>query len=87
MAPSPRPTTRAALLRPFLLAWVATTALAGTALRHALKAAIGRARPAWTVPVNSAHSAAYPSGHAISVLAAGGLALWLLRLCAAPPHR
>ncbi|MFI9048839.1 phosphatase PAP2 family protein [Streptomyces sp. NPDC053427] len=59
--------------------WVAGTALVGTALQQTLKAAVGRARPVWPDPVDSAHYAAFPSGHALSVTVAGGLVLWLLR--------
>ncbi|MFE1771931.1 phosphatase PAP2 family protein [Streptomyces sp. NPDC059008] len=60
-------------------AWVAVTALAGAALQQALKAAVGRPRPVWPDPVDTAHYAAFPSGHALSVLVAGALLLWLLR--------
>ncbi|TJZ44111.1 phosphatase PAP2 family protein [Streptomyces piniterrae] len=60
--------------------WVAATALAGTALQQALKAAAGRDRPVWPDPVATAQYAAFPSGHAMSVLVAGALLLWLLRL-------
>ncbi|MEV0372683.1 phosphatase PAP2 family protein [Streptomyces sp. NPDC050636] len=67
--------------------WVAATALAGTALQQALKAAVGRGRPVWPDPVDTADYAAFPSGHAMSVLVAGALALWLLRLHGAGPQR
>ncbi|MFG2289371.1 phosphatase PAP2 family protein [Streptomyces sp. NPDC048595] len=60
-------------------AWVAVTALAGTALQQALKALVGRPRPVWPDPVDSAHYAAFPSGHALSALVTGVLLLWLLR--------
>ncbi|MFJ9851144.1 phosphatase PAP2 family protein [Streptomyces sp. NPDC101150] len=66
--------------------WVAGTALTGTALQQTLKAAVGRARPTWPDPVDSAHYAAFPSGHALSVLVAGGLVLWLLRLHGTRPR-
>ncbi|WP_407554207.1 phosphatase PAP2 family protein [Streptomyces sp. Pv4-95] len=66
--------------------WVAGTALAGTALQQALKALVDRARPVWEDPVDHAHYAAYPSGHAMSVLVAGALLLWLLRLHRARPR-
>lgn len=71
------------------LAWcVAGTALAGTALQQALKALVDRARPVWEDPVDHAHYAAFPSGHAMSALVAGALLLWLLRLHGArPPWR
>ncbi|MFH8345322.1 phosphatase PAP2 family protein [Streptomyces sp. NPDC018045] len=60
--------------------WVAVTAAVGTALQQVLKALVGRHRPEWPDPVDSAHYAAFPSGHAMTAAVAGGLALWLLRL-------
>ncbi|MFJ6751698.1 MULTISPECIES: phosphatase PAP2 family protein [unclassified Streptomyces] len=60
--------------------WVAATALAGTLLQQAVKVAVGRDRPVWPDPVDSAHYAAFPSGHAMSVLVAGALVCWLLWL-------
>ncbi|MFF7412872.1 phosphatase PAP2 family protein [Streptomyces lydicus] len=70
---------------PLLAAWVGATALAGTALQQLVKALVGRARPVWPDPVDSAHYAAFPSGHAMSALVAGVLLLWLLRLYGARP--
>ncbi|MFD7664256.1 phosphatase PAP2 family protein [Streptomyces sp. NPDC059788] len=64
--------------------WVAVTAAVGTALQQVLKAVVGRHRPVWPDPVDSAHYAAFPSGHAMTAAVAGGLALWLLRLYGAP---
>lgn len=61
-----------------LAGWVATTAIAGTVLQQGMKAAVGRERPSWPDPVDSAQFAAFPSGHAMSVVVAGGLVLWLL---------
>ncbi|MFI7100692.1 phosphatase PAP2 family protein [Streptomyces sp. NPDC050161] len=58
--------------------WVAATSLVGTAVQQGLKAVVDRARPVWPDPVASAHYAAFPSGHALSLTVAGGLALWLL---------
>ncbi|MFG2532915.1 phosphatase PAP2 family protein [Streptomyces sp. NPDC048516] len=68
-----------------LALWVAATALAGTGLQQAVKALVGRERPAWPDPVAAAHYAAFPSGHALSALVAGALVLWLLRLAGARP--
>ncbi len=70
---------------PLLAVWVGATALAGTALQQLVKALVGRARPVWPDPVDSAHYAAFPSGHAMSALVAGVLLLWLLRLYGARP--
>lgn len=63
--------------------WVAATALVGTGLQQVLKAAVGRDRPVWPDPVDAAHYAAFPSGHAMSALIAGALVLWLLCRCGA----
>ncbi|MEU7191620.1 phosphatase PAP2 family protein [Streptomyces sp. NPDC045369] len=67
--------------------WVAVTAAVGTALQQVLKALVGRQRPEWPDPVDSAHDAAFPSGHAMTAAVAGGLALWLLRLSGARRRR
>lgn len=66
--------------------WVATTALAGTALQQVLKALVDRGRPVWPDPLDSARYAAFPSGHAMSAMVAGALLLWLLRLYGAHPR-
>ena len=62
----------------WLALWLAVTCAVGTALQQALKAAVGRERPAWPDPVDSAHYAAYPSGHAMTATVVLGLLLWLL---------
>lgn len=70
--------------RMWLLAmWVVATAAAGTALQQGIKAAVGRERPHWTNPVDSAHYAAFPSGHALTATVAFGLLLWVMTLCGA----
>ncbi|MEV5904999.1 phosphatase PAP2 family protein [Streptomyces sp. NPDC052127] len=58
--------------------WLVVTAAVGTLLQQSLKAAVGRARPVWPDPVDSAHYAAYPSGHALTATVVLGLLLWLL---------
>ncbi|MFI1926017.1 MULTISPECIES: phosphatase PAP2 family protein [unclassified Streptomyces] len=58
--------------------WLVVTAAVGTLLQQSLKAAVGRARPVWPDPVDSAHYAAYPSGHALTATVVFGLLLWLL---------
>ncbi|WP_432000193.1 phosphatase PAP2 family protein [Streptomyces sioyaensis] len=67
-----------------LAAWVAATSLLGTGVQQAVKALVGRERPVWPDPVDSAGYAAFPSGHALSALVAGALVLWLLRLHGVP---
>lgn len=58
--------------------WLAVTCLLGALLQQALKAAVGRPRPVWPDPVDSAHYAAFPSGHAMTATVVCGLLLWLL---------
>ncbi|MDX2545718.1 phosphatase PAP2 family protein [Streptomyces sp. WI04-05B] len=61
-----------------LALWLAVVCALGTVLQQALKAAVGRARPVWPDPVDSAHYAAFPSGHAMTATVVCGLLLWLL---------
>ncbi|MFJ3994497.1 phosphatase PAP2 family protein [Streptomyces sp. NPDC090032] len=61
-----------------LAMWVAATCAVGTLIQQGLKAAVGRDRPVWTDPVDSAHYAAFPSGHAMTATVVCGLILWLL---------
>ncbi|MFC3571896.1 phosphatase PAP2 family protein [Streptomyces yaanensis] len=63
----------------WLALWVAATCALGTLAQQFLKAAVGRARPVWPDPVDSAHYAAFPSGHAMTATVVCGLLLWLLR--------
>jgi undecaprenyl-diphosphatase len=58
--------------------WLVTASAVGTVLQQGLKAAVGRQRPVWPDPVDSAHYAAYPSGHALTATVVLGLLLWLL---------
>lgn len=60
--------------------WVAVTCAVGTVVQQGLKSAIGRERPVWPDPVDSAHYAAFPSGHAMTATVVCGLLLWLLHL-------
>lgn len=63
-----------------LAVWVAVTCALGTLVQQGLKAAVGRERPVWPDPVDSAHYAAFPSGHAMTATVVCGLVLWLLHL-------
>ncbi|WP_217231207.1 phosphatase PAP2 family protein [Streptomyces anulatus] len=65
--------------RPLAL-WLAATSLIASLLQQGLKAAVGRERPQWPDPVDSAHYAAFPSGHAMTAVVSCGLLVWLLRL-------
>jgi undecaprenyl-diphosphatase len=58
--------------------WLAVTCALGTAVQQVLKAAVDRPRPVWPDPVDTAHFAAYPSGHAMTATVVLGLLLWLL---------
>ncbi|WP_432152443.1 phosphatase PAP2 family protein [Streptomyces sp. bgisy029] len=68
-----------------LALWVAAASLLGSLLSQGVKAALGRERPHWPDPVDSAHFAAFPSGHAMTAAVSCGLLLWLLRLYGAGP--
>ncbi|MDL5199985.1 phosphatase PAP2 family protein [Streptomyces sp. ALI-76-A] len=59
--------------------WLAAACALGTLVQQGLKAAVGRARPVWPDPVDTAHYAAFPSGHAMTAVVVCGLLLWLLR--------
>ncbi|MFF2962584.1 phosphatase PAP2 family protein [Streptomyces sp. NPDC057963] len=62
-----------------LAMWVAATSVLSSLLQQGLKSAVGRERPQWPNPVDSAHYAAFPSGHAMTATVSCGLLLWLLR--------
>lgn len=68
-----------------LALWVAAASLLGSLLSQGVKAAVDRERPRWPDPVDSAHFAAFPSGHAMTAVVSCGLLLWLLRLYGAGP--
>ncbi|MBH5333893.1 phosphatase PAP2 family protein [Streptomyces pactum] len=57
--------------------WVAAAAVLGAVVQQVLKAAVGRERPWWPDPVDSAHYAAFPSGHAFTATVGCGLLYWL----------
>ncbi|MEU9162168.1 phosphatase PAP2 family protein [Streptomyces sp. NPDC048424] len=57
---------------------VALAAVVATAVQQGLKALVGRERPVWPDPVDSAQYAAYPSGHAMTATVVCGMLLWLL---------
>ncbi|MER7951271.1 phosphatase PAP2 family protein [Streptomyces sp. NPDC096079] len=60
--------------------WVAGTTLFAVGFQQALKALVGRERPVWAEPVDSARYAAFPSGHAMAATVTCGLLLWVLAL-------
>ncbi|MET8682498.1 phosphatase PAP2 family protein [Streptomyces sp. NPDC004647] len=57
---------------------VLAVTLTSSAVQQGLKAAVGRERPRWPDPVDSAHYASFPSGHAMTAALACSLLLWLL---------
>ncbi|MER7838658.1 phosphatase PAP2 family protein [Streptomyces sp. NPDC096040] len=61
--------------------WLALTCALGTVAQQTLKAAVGRPRPEWPDPVDSARYAAFPSGHTMTATVVCGLLLWLLHRC------
>ncbi|MFD4631770.1 phosphatase PAP2 family protein [Streptomyces sp. NPDC058284] len=65
--------------------WLTGTCVAGSAVQQGLKAAVDRPRPVWPDPVDSAHFAAFPSGHAMTATIVCGLLLWLLHTHGARP--
>ncbi|MGW2085052.1 phosphatase PAP2 family protein [Streptomyces sp. NPDC001880] len=69
-----------------LAVWVAATSVLATVVQQGLKSAVGRARPHWPDPVDLAHYAAFPSGHAMTATVSFGLLLWLLRRYGAGPR-
>ncbi|MFD9974447.1 phosphatase PAP2 family protein [Streptomyces sp. NPDC059017] len=65
--------------------WVAAASLLGSAVQQLLKVLVGRQRPVWSEPVDYAHYAAFPSGHAMTATVTCGLLLWLLARTGAGP--
>ncbi|MFF4016003.1 phosphatase PAP2 family protein [Streptomyces sp. NPDC001843] len=58
--------------------WLAVTCAVAAVVQQTLKDAVDRPRPVWRDPVDSAHYAAFPSGHAMTATVVCGLLLWLL---------
>ncbi|MFF3017255.1 phosphatase PAP2 family protein [Streptomyces sp. NPDC057939] len=59
--------------------WIAGTCATEWAVRAVLRRLIGRPRPVWEEPVDSAAFASMPSGHAMTMAAGSVLLLWLIR--------
>ncbi|MDX3093266.1 phosphatase PAP2 family protein [Streptomyces sp. ME01-24h] len=60
--------------------WLVLAGTLGWVLQQAVKALVGRQRPRWPDPVDSAAFAAFPSGHATTAALVLGALLWLLLL-------
>jgi undecaprenyl-diphosphatase len=68
--------------------WLTVCGVAGALLQTGVKAAVGRARPHWPDPVDSATNAAFPSGHAMTAAVVCTALLWLfLHSSVAARHR
>lgn len=59
--------------------WLTVTVTLATVVQQWVKAAVDRPRPIWPDPVDSAHYAAFPSGHATTATVVCGLLLRLLQ--------
>ncbi|URN18258.1 MULTISPECIES: phosphatase PAP2 family protein [Streptomyces] len=57
-------------------ALLAVMGLLAAAVQHGAKALVGRERPRWPDPVDSAEFAAFPSGHAMTAAVVCGLLWW-----------
>ncbi|MFE0337443.1 phosphatase PAP2 family protein [Streptomyces sp. NPDC058955] len=67
--------------------WVAGTVVAAAGVQQAVKSLVGRDRPEWRDPVDSAAFAAFPSGHAMTAAVVCGLLLWVAALVGREPWR
>ncbi|MFI5863606.1 phosphatase PAP2 family protein [Streptomyces sp. NPDC051546] len=56
---------------------IALAVLAAAVVSQGLKFLVGRERPVWPDPVDSADYASYPSGHALTATVVCGLLVWL----------
>jgi membrane-associated phospholipid phosphatase len=66
--------------------WLMVCGVAGGLLQQGVKLAVGRPRPQWPDPVDSAHYNAFPSGHAMTAAIVCEALLWLyLRSSGAGP--
>jgi undecaprenyl-diphosphatase len=63
-----------------LALWLTVASLLAAAIQQGMKWAVGRERPGWPDPVDSAHYASFPSGHAMTAAVSCGLLLWVLAL-------
>jgi undecaprenyl-diphosphatase len=57
--------------------WLVVCGVVGGVLEQGTKSAVGRHRPRWPHPVDSAHYASFPSGHAMTAAIVCGALLWL----------
>jgi undecaprenyl-diphosphatase len=58
--------------------WLAVTTAVAAAVQQGLKGGLDRQRPHWARPVDSAHYAAMPSGHAMTAAVVCALLVWTL---------
>ncbi|MEU6485539.1 phosphatase PAP2 family protein [Streptomyces sp. NPDC046887] len=62
-----------------LAVWAVLVSAVGTTWQQGLKAVVGRERPVWPDPVDTAHFASFPSGHAMTAAFTVAVLLWLAR--------
>ncbi|MFG3496335.1 phosphatase PAP2 family protein [Streptomyces sp. NPDC047928] len=58
--------------------WLAVVTALGACVQQSMKVLVGRDRPFWPDPVDSADYAAFPSGHAMTATVTCALLLWLV---------
>ncbi|SCK57408.1 undecaprenyl-diphosphatase [Streptomyces sp. WMMB 322] len=66
-----------------LALWCLATTAVGAGVQQGLKALVDRPRPEWQQPVDSAHFAAMPSGHAMTAALTCVVVVWLVQRSAA----
>ncbi|MCT4353828.1 phosphatase PAP2 family protein [Streptomyces sp. Je 1-79] len=64
----------------WLALWLTAATLLAAGVQQGVKWAVGRERPGWPDPVDTAHFAAFPSGHAMTGTLGCGLLLWVAAL-------
>ena len=67
-------------------AGVVATAGLWTGVQQGLKALVDRERPHWSAPLDSAHYAAMPSGHTLTLAVTAVLLVWALRSLGCGPR-
>ncbi|MEU3608955.1 phosphatase PAP2 family protein [Streptomyces sp. NPDC035033] len=70
-----------------LALWVVGTCLVAAGVQQGIKVLVGRERPVWRDPVDSASFSAFPSGHAMTAAVVCGLLLWVGALVGREPWR
>ncbi|HEV7625180.1 MAG TPA: phosphatase PAP2 family protein [Streptomyces sp.] len=69
-----------------LALWCVATSAVCTGVQQGLKSLLDRERPEWQQPVDTAHFAALPSGHAMTAAVTCTLVVWLVWSSSASTH-